>query len=79
VSQDTVSVRAGFEDASAEELIRTRVSSAHLPPDVADVHLWYELLGNERGAERAEQFLGFAGPSVDRSGIALDNRVRNGR
>jgi ubiquinone/menaquinone biosynthesis C-methylase UbiE len=72
VGKNAASVLAGFEDASAEELIRARVSSLRLPPDVADVHLGYELLGNERGAERMEQILVFAGLGVDRSGIALD-------
>jgi SAM-dependent methyltransferase len=70
--ENALSSLAGFENASADELIRARMISRRLPPDVADVHLWYELLANERGTERAEQILGFAGSSVDRSGTALD-------
>jgi ubiquinone/menaquinone biosynthesis C-methylase UbiE/uncharacterized protein YbaR (Trm112 family) len=72
VSDEMARLLARFDDCSFEELIRLRLGGANIPTDVADLHLRHELVGNERGEERAEQILRLAERGVDRSGIALD-------
>jgi ubiquinone/menaquinone biosynthesis C-methylase UbiE/uncharacterized protein YbaR (Trm112 family) len=72
IGEELQTIIARFDDCSLEELIRVRLSFNRMPSDVADLHLKHELVGNERGAERAEQILRFAGEDVDHSGVALD-------
>ncbi|MCS6861159.1 MAG: methyltransferase domain-containing protein [Abditibacteriales bacterium] len=70
--EELATLLARFDESSLEDLIRLRLSFNQMPADVADLHLKHELVGNERGAERTEQIVRFAGDAVDFSGIALD-------
>lgn len=72
VGKELATTIARFDESSLEDLIRLRLNSNRIPADVADLHLKHELVGNDRGAERTEQIVHFAGDAVDFSGIALD-------
>jgi SAM-dependent methyltransferase len=72
MGEELATLLARFDESSLEDLIRLRLSFHRMPADVADLHLQHELVGNERGEERVEQIVRFAGEAVDFSGIALD-------
>ncbi len=72
IGEELATIIARFDQSSLEDLICLRLSFNRMPADVADLHLKHELVGNERGAERTEQIVRFAGDAVDFSGIALD-------